>query len=223
MRMHAAWAVWSKVADDRDDYRVLYCSPGQRSRMEELLGRDRPGTPRTTQAGRPDSLPWVAIGSIDEPTTTVAIMDWTSDVDAAGRPITSTRFFVLPVAPEIAAASCVALYQAVADVHLPPMPTVDVVSVDVAPVDGRDVCAASLDRPSALDVHWTAAAAAVLLESRVVITNLAGVGPASCLATVDAIARMLPAGYRADLSMSNLEPQSRTTATPAVFRPVRGR
>jgi hypothetical protein len=189
------WACVSKEPRDSSDYRVLSCSADHLAKYQALERPDRPGTPTTRASGRVESLPWVTFGrnGDDDHQLTMSIMTWADHQDADSRPVTLTRFFLLPYAQLPGAVGYADLYRAAADVPLPPEAGAELVSLtfpDAPP-------------PARQDLSWAAATAAVLLESRVIITGLQDASTERRLAAVDAITRMLPRGYRADLTVAS--------------------
>ncbi|HET9255878.1 MAG TPA: hypothetical protein VFO16_11840, partial [Pseudonocardiaceae bacterium] len=199
------WACVSKQPRDSSDYRVLSCSASQVAKYRALELPDRPGTPDTQAEGRVDSLPWVTFGRNGQADhqLTMSIMTWTDYQDADNRPVTLTRFFLLPYDQLPGTAGYADLYGAAATLPLPPQAGTELVSLTLsdAPVStGHD--AARHDLPSH-DLRWAAATAAVLLESRVIITGPQDADTQRRLAAVDAITRFLPYGYRADLTVAS--------------------
>jgi hypothetical protein len=188
------WACVSKEPRDSSDYRVLSCSAGHLAKYQALERPDRPGTPTTRASGRVESLPWVTFGRNGEAghQLTMSIMTWAEHQDADGRPVTLTRFFLLPYAQLPSGIGYADLYRAAADVPLPPEAGAELVSLTLP----------DAPPPARHDLAWAAATAAVLLESRVIITGLQDASTEKRLAAVDAIVSMLPRGYRADLTVA---------------------
>jgi hypothetical protein len=189
------WACVSKEPRDSSDYRVLSCSADHLAKYQALERLDRPGTPTTRASGRVESLPWVTFGrnGDDDHQLTMSIMTWTEHQDADSRPVTLTRFFLLPYAQLPGAVGYADLYCAAADVPLPPEAGAELVNLTLP----------DAPPPARQDLSWAAATAAVLLESRVIITGLQDASTERRLAAVDAITRMLPRGYRADLTVAS--------------------
>lgn len=188
------WACVSKEPRDSSDYRVLSCSADQTARFEALERLDQPGTPTTRQPGRVESLPWVTFGRSREGghQLIMSIMTWAGHQDADGRPVTLTRLFLLCYAQLPGAVGYADLYRAAAGIPLPPEADAELVSLNVQ----------HAPPPAGHDPRWAAATAAVLLDGRVIITGLRDTDAERRLAAVDAVARMLPRGYRADLTVA---------------------
>src|SRR5262249_47121196 len=144
---------------------------------------------------RVESLPWVTFGrnGDDDHQVTMSIMTWAEHQDADGRPVTLTRFFLLPYAQLPGAVGYADLYRAALEVPLPPDTGAELISLPLP----------DTPPPTRHDLRWAAATAAVLLESRVIITGLRDADTEARLAAVDAITRLLPRGYRADLTVAS--------------------
>ncbi|UGQ12263.1 hypothetical protein LO772_01220 [Yinghuangia sp. ASG 101] len=208
--LEAHWAYWSKDPGDDQDYRVLACSTGEPAHFTALVHAESPGTPRTEESGRPGSLPWVAFGSRRDGRRdhcSIAVMDWTDDTDWTNRRITATRWMTLPY-DELSAhgAEFGELYQAVlgARLHEGAATTLELPAADARSTAARD--SGAFGGTAAAALYWAAGVAALLLEGRVVITGAGQADAAERVAAIDAVARMLPYGYRADLTACTWTP-----------------
>lgn len=196
-RVPVLWAVYSKLPGDTDDYRVLACSPDCRPRFEELLGTDRPGTPATTEEGRPDSLPWVTFGRADAGQVALSVMSWSGDADVARRPITRTHVFVGDVGGVLATSGFLVAHRATAPVELPARDA----CVDLV-LDSAAVRRPAPALPPGVVPGWAARVAALVLEGRVIVTGTGAWDVETRLAVVDAVAALLPVGYRRSLTVA---------------------
>ncbi|HSA53025.1 MAG TPA: hypothetical protein VLH10_23310 [Yinghuangia sp.] len=205
--VEAHWAYWSKDPGDDGDYRVLACSTGVPAHFTALVHAESPGTPRTEDSGLPGSLPWVAFGSRRDGARdhcSVAVMDWTDDTDWTNRRISATRWMTLPFDELMPLGTeFTELYQAAVAVplHEGSAATLDLPDSDARPVPGQ----ASGGTAAAM-LYWAAGVAALLLEGRVVVTGAGQAGVDERVAAIDAVARMLPYGYRADFTACTWTP-----------------
>lgn len=206
LTVRAGWALWSKPAGTRQDYSVVACSsePFSRADFGAIITRFAVGTPDAMATG-PDALPWIAVswvGVDDGLHLGIAITDKTGQADGVGRPITQTAYYCVPYAPLAEAArkyqapvSYAALCEAVAR-H------------PVGPRDGRPITVAlepmSADRASdAVRRHGgqvVAGTAALLLAGPVSVVGADGSTTRERLDFIDAVASLLPYGYRAKFS-----------------------
>ncbi|MEU8137315.1 hypothetical protein [Streptodolium elevatio] len=211
--LDAHWAYWSKESGDEQDYRVLSCSTGDPGQFTAAVQAENPGTPRTEDSGRPESLPWVVFGGHDEAEgafCNVAVMDWTDRADWTNRRITATTWVTVPYS-ELSSrgAEYGDLYAALLSASMRDGSPVALQLPDgpaqlSAPVVGD----AGPGAPgfSAPLLYWAAGVAALLLEGRVVITGAGRADVGERIAAIDAVCRMLPYGYRAGFSASTWAP-----------------
>lgn len=202
--VRVGWALWGKEPGSRIDYSVLACSlePFSRADFDTIINRFAGGTPDTRAVG-PGELPWVTMSWVGvDPGLHVgiSITDKTGQVDGVGRPITQTSYFCVPYR-EIADAgvSYCDLYDAV-DVAIKtglrpengaPIP----LNVAVAPV------AEAVRRVEALPgERIVTAAAALLLRGPVSVVEAEGSTLRQRLEFIDAVASLLPYGFRARFS-----------------------
>ncbi|WTW98528.1 hypothetical protein OG216_36630 [Streptomycetaceae bacterium NBC_01309] len=213
--LDAHWAYWSKESGDEQDYRVLSCSTGDPGQFTAAVQAENPGTPRTEDGGRPESLPWVVFGGHDEAEgafCNVAVMDWTERADWTNRRITATTWVTVPYS-ELSSrgAEYGDLYAAVLSaamrdgspvtLHLPDEPAQ--LPASAAGGAGRGSAGQGFSAPL---LYWAAGVAALLLEGRVVITGAGRADVGERIGAIDAVCRMLPYGYRSGLSASTWAP-----------------
>jgi hypothetical protein len=198
--VQAGWALWGKPPGTRDDYSVLACSPEPFSKADfgKILTRFSAGTPATRPAG-PGSLPWVTlswVGVDDGLQLGIAIETATDDVDGVGRPITQTSYFCVPY-NELAAArvSYLSLYDAVKDLSLLAQGG-GMIPVTLAPLDSLEA-AGTVEE---FGENTVITAAALLLRGPVSIVQAEGSTLVERLRFLDAVASLLPYGFRAKFS-----------------------
>ncbi|MEU4086832.1 hypothetical protein [Streptomyces aureus] len=227
LTLRARWAVLSKPQADSSDYRVLVCSDGPSavSWFEHVVRDTLFGTPPPwSTAGRPgETLPWISFGACDaRPAAgggrwvSVSVTDWNSPVqatwDSSGRRSATTRCFLVPYA-EVARqrVGLVSLWNAVRPVQLPSEATEDVAPVLLeAQSDHLERTARTVDE---LGFGWVAATAAAALESPLALSAPGDRFALVRIGTIDAIAALLPFGYRAALTASTWAPDA-TAADP---------
>lgn len=212
--VNAHWAYWSKESGDDQDYRVLRCSTGRPAQFTAAVHAGHPGTPRTEESGRPDSLPWVVFGGRDdggEAYCTVAVMEWTDRTDWTNRPITATTWATLPYS-ELSSlgAEYTDLYEALRTASLHDGRPAALELPDSGVRGGGSAAntagSSGSSGSSALMLYWAAGVAALLLEGRVVVTGADRADAAERIAAIDAVSRMLPYGYRAEFSACTWAP-----------------
>lgn len=201
--VNVGWALWGKPPGSNSDYSVLAASAEPLSEAEfgSVLAHFAPGTP-PTEDNLPSSLPWVIISRVgieDRPYIGMAIQRSSKEVDSVGRPITMTSYFCLPYA-ELAGlpVSYAGLYRELAAVQLPHSEG-GLIRLSVPRLDAAVIAAKVTERnwePSA------AAAAALLLDGPVSIVGAEGSTMEERLHYLDAVAALLPFGYRSDLTAS---------------------
>jgi hypothetical protein len=202
--LEAHWALRSKRPGDSDDYRVLAFSQGpfQSGDFGRFISRYLPGTPSGPGQHQPDALPWVTFSASQHGGASyagLAILEWSDQLDRSGRVIAPTRYFCLPFAAcAQARAGYASLYQAAAGLDLP-RPGSGPLPLRPAPLDGAAV-AARIDKE--LGFEWVAGVAARLLDGPVALVNAGALPLARRLDCLDAIAALLPYGFRAGLTAS---------------------
>lgn len=199
----AGWALWGKAPGTRDDYSVLACSPEPFSRADfgKILTRFSAGNPGTRSAG-PGALPWVTlswVGVDDGLQVGIAITTATDQVDGVGRPITQTSYFCVPY-HELAGAqvSYLSLYEAVRGLPLPAAGG-GMIPVTLPPLDVREA-AGAVDE---FGENTVATAAALLLSGPVTVVQAEGSTLAERMRFLDAVACLLPYGFRAKFSAAS--------------------
>ena len=197
------WALWGKRPGTSQDYSVLASSAEPLSEQEfaSVLTHFVPGTP-PTEPGRPDSLPWVTlsrVGVAQQVYLGISIENATDTVDGTGRPITSTSYFCIPYA-EVRATpvSYVALCRQLAEVDLPYQGG-SLIHLAVPRLDPQAVAADIIRDFGEAEVT---AAAAMVLSGTVSIVGSEGTTLDGRLRFLDAVAALLPYGYRAGYTAS---------------------
>lgn len=214
----AAWALISKQPEVSQNYGVLAASDDH---VGELTVTYVAGIPSSSlPADSPLAPPWVTFGShpLAEGRTAVSIsvQDRWEGNDQAGRPIWPRRFFLCQHDQVASArASYQTLWDAVGPVRLP-LQGRQPVTLDVRTASLSAIVATI----KAIGFRRVAAIAAALLQSPVVVTGTARLGlearahdrgggangpiaGLSRLAVLDAIAALLPYGFRAELTASS--------------------
>ncbi|HEU5160107.1 MAG TPA: hypothetical protein VFU43_24125 [Streptosporangiaceae bacterium] len=212
VRMEAQWALWSERPDARADYAVLSCSDGQlrANHFNRLITRFSPGSPDSERA-----LPRLTVGRVDiegTPYVGLAIQKYSRHKDGVGRNIAPTSYFCLPYAALAGQpVSYLQLYEALHTIPLPESGGGPLISLDVGPFAAKRIVAdIATFRADALY------AAALLLTKgrRVCVTQAEHTSPEERLGFLDAVAALLPYGYRAKLTLS-------TWANSATLHPLR--
>ncbi len=197
VQVSASWALWGKYPGTNDDYSILASSsqPFGAADFARILAHFAPGTP-PTEGGLPSSLPWVTIsrvGASNQFYLGIAIQEMTSQVDGAGRPITRTSYFCVPYAELTKApVSYADLYRSVAALQLP-HENGDLIRISVPPLDARVLAD---DIVSVFGEAQVSMAAALLLSGVVSIVGSDGSAVLERLRFLDAVAAILPYGYR---------------------------
>jgi hypothetical protein len=209
--VHAGWALLGKQPGTDRDYSVLHSSdqPFSGPEFASVLRHFMPGTP-PSERDRPDSLPWVTISRVrvaEQSYLGIAIMDRdpAGQVDVARRPITRTSYFCIPyLDPPGARISYYGLYEELIK-HDLPYPNNDLIPLSVPLLDPE----ATADRIRGLDTAtgkrvWSLAvvraAAARLLTGPVSILGAEKTSLDQRLQFLDAVAALLPYGYRTSFS-----------------------
>ncbi|MEV6653625.1 hypothetical protein [Streptomyces sp. NPDC051219] len=216
--IRAHWAVLSKPPADGGDYRILTCSggPSAYEAFEDLVRETLFGTPpQWTAGGSPgEGLPWISFGAFGDGEVStrhvsVSVTDWSGPVesywDSSGRRTASTRYFVLPY-EDLArqGIGLTGLWNAVRPVELPPVEGERPLALGVES-DPLPVVAEFVDEE--LGFGWAAATAAVALETPLSLVSRSSRFALTRLATIDAVAWLLPYGYRAALTASTWAPE----------------
>ncbi|MFD0684384.1 hypothetical protein [Actinomadura fibrosa] len=202
VRVTAGWALSGKRPGSSDDYGVLNSSrePFTQDGFSRILRRYGLGTPPAHRTGE-GALPWVTISWVGEAPDRylgMSVENWTEHRDGAGRPVAFTRYVCVPYQDvEAAPVSYTALYRELLRLDLPmggdPGERVVLSLPEYAPADlARDI-----DRFDRAKVMRTAA---LLLDGRVDVVHAGEASLADRLAFLDAVAALLPYGYRADFT-----------------------
>jgi hypothetical protein len=197
------WAFISKDPGTGAGYTVLAASADDVN-FRPFIGRHVPGSPSSTVRGdAADAPPWVTFGSVagpDRVLTSVSVTDQSTDRDGAGRKVWPQRLFVMRFDDLAAAgASYQTLWAAVESAQVGPDQSA-ALPLGVA-TQGTGELAAVIDRYGLPRLGTLAAA---LLEGPVTVADAAGLSRDERLALLDAVAALLPYGFRADLSASSV-------------------
>ncbi|MBO2456334.1 hypothetical protein [Actinomadura violacea] len=221
--LRAGWAVRGKPPGSYDEYRVTGCGGPDFSATDyaHILRHFALGTPSPGRSG-PAALPWITIsevrGADDGTRIGIALEDWTGEADGAGRPIAETRYFCVPYeALRAAPVSYAGLYEALA-AAAPPFPA-DGLDLHVPALDPTEP-AATIER---FGVQRVAAAASLLLDGPVTITNAPDLSASDRLAFLDAVAALLPYGWRTRFSAATWDQSGNRNVSLAFARRVRDR
>ncbi len=199
--VRAGWALWTKHPGSTRDYAVLESSrdPLTDQEFAGALAYFAPGNP-TTELGQPGSLPWVTISQVrieQQRYMGMAIQKDAKQVDGAGRPIIRTSYFCIPHT-ELTAnpISYAKLYEVLKDVWLPPERD-GLIQLSIPRLDLEDLATKIIDTYGEQAVRATAA---LLLSGSVSIVGAEGSTVKERLDDLDAVAAMLPNGYRTDFT-----------------------
>ncbi|MEV8635345.1 hypothetical protein AB0395_27180 [Streptosporangium sp. NPDC051023] len=190
VRLAAEWALWGRQPGTRDGERVLACSDGMLggNDFSEIITRYAPGTPT--------ELPQVTtswFGGDIRAHLGLAVQEWSDERDGMGRPIAITRYFCVPYAQAAEGpVSCQGLYRAFSD---RPLPVEGPLLVDV-PVLAPGAIAEAVDE-TVMD-----AAALLLTGQPVCVVNGEETSLLDRLLFFDAVAALLPYGFRSKLTAS---------------------
>lgn len=190
----AGWALWGKSPGSVEDYSVLASSSALiKENLARILTYFAPGTP-PAETGIPGSLPWVTISNFSvpgqQPYIGVAIQVPTEDLDGFQRPITQTSYFYFAYVDMASGpVSYTDLYQELSALRLPQEGPVTVSLPRLDPAR----TAKDITNFGASAVSTTAA---LLFSGPVTITSPAGSTITERLRFLDAVAALLPYGYR---------------------------
>jgi hypothetical protein len=226
--MDVRWAVRGKVPGQFDDYKILEDDSGgeRQSEYAVLVKQLVTSNPRDPQVAELDRLPWVTVGVVEATggawRTALVISEWPEQEvrDHTGRIAFVSRYFDVDWAEQFQRkVTYVDLFDALVE-QRPAGRTG--LRCEPAPPDLRAV-AATID---AFGARWLASAAAALLEGPVMLRPDQGLDTLrERLACLDAVAALLPYGYRATLTASSWTPNDSEHAIRLAFsdRPVAGR
>jgi len=205
----AEWAWIGKKPGAREDYSVLDASD-RHIRVGEFIGGNFVGAPSSSNRDNaPTGPPWVTFRShptnVRRPLLSVLLLDDWQDLDQAGRPIWPQRFFLCRYDEAAGVhASYRALWEAVSPFPLP-RPDRQLVPIEIQPQSA----ASAVEAIGEIGFERAAAMAAALLAGPVAVTGTADLylsdpdARLDRLAVLDAVAALLPYGFRADLSASS--------------------
>ena len=194
----AGWALWGKEPGSRSDYAVLACStePFSRADFGTIITRFAAGTPDARTTG-PGELPWMTVSWVGVDASLqigIGVTADTGQVDGVGRPIIQTSYFCVPYRElAVAGISYAALYNAVRQVRLPPDNDTPVVLT--LPVTTAEEAAQHVE-----GFGLASSAAALMLRGPVSVVEAEGSTLRQRLEFIDAVASLLPYGYRAKFS-----------------------
>jgi hypothetical protein len=215
--VHAGWAIWSKRPGTRDDYSVLASSTGPLSTAEftRVIMHFAPGNP-PAESGTPGSLPWVVlsrVGVADQTYLGASVQVPADYVDGTGRPVSRTSYICVPY-EEIARApvSYRGLSSALNTAQLPCQDSA-LVPLKIPRLDPGELAHDVMEfGPAAV-----ATTAALVLSGPVTITGPEFPDTETRLRFLDAVAALLPYGYRTSYTAATW---SDTAATGQRFRVV---
>lgn len=198
----ADWAWISKDPAEGIGYSVLATSTDHVD-FRPFIGRYVPGSPSSSTApDAPDAPPWVTFGPVttkqDGALMSVSVRDRSQDRDHAGRPVWPQRLLVMRFEDLAAAeASYQTMWAVTRDAPVPrddPAP----LRLPVAEQVTAALAATIADWPQVM------ALAAALLDGPVAVSDAGDLRRNERLAVLDAIAALLPYGFRAELSVSSV-------------------
>ncbi|HEX3924496.1 MAG TPA: hypothetical protein VHY31_19580, partial [Streptosporangiaceae bacterium] len=200
--VRAGWALWGKQPGTRQDYSVLGCSPESFSRADfaAIITRFAAGSPDATATGLA-ALPWVTVswvGVDDNPHLGVSVTGDSGQLDGVGRPITQTAYFCVPYA-ELARTPVgyCDLYDAITAMTPSLRPVDGPMILLTARALSSDRLADAVRRADEATVHATAA---LVLTTPVSVVEAEGASLRDRLEFIDAVASLLPYGFRARFS-----------------------
>lgn len=210
------WALYGKQPGSREDYKILAASAlFSYDEFGSIIAHFSPGTPPAQRqspaedrAGRHSAgdLPWVILnwaGRDDELQLGLAIQRATSEVDGVGRQIAETSYFCVSFAALTAltehpnVVSFEDLYQAVHDLSLPRQDGLPI-TVRVPRLDHGELA----KRIASLGEHAVSLVADRVLRGQVSVTRANDSSLIERLRFLDAVAAMLPYGFRTKLAAS---------------------
>jgi hypothetical protein len=199
--VQAGWAIWSKRPGTRDDFSVLAASAGPLSSGEfaQLLAHFAPGN-ASAEPDTPASLPWVTLSRFaisDELYLGISVQTPTEDRDGTGRPISRTSYYCVPYRELTRApVSYQGLYAAVTGQAPLPHEGGGLVPLAIPRLDPAGLARAV----RGFGEMTVATAAALLLAGPVTITGPGFPDLETRLRFYDAVAALLPYGYRSYLT-----------------------
>jgi hypothetical protein len=197
------WALWSKEPNDSREYRLLRSGDGPlpASELGRLISRHIPAQPPGSRQPGPAALPWLTFSPApgdDGPAVGVSVLDLTDASDFSSRRIAPTRYLRLPFRALAAGpVTYTEMAAAATAVELPDQER-GPLALTVRPTDAARL-AESIDR---LGFDRLAAAAGLVLNGRVVLLTVTPPKGSERVEVLDAIASLLPYGFRASLVAS---------------------
>ncbi len=213
----AEWAWISKQRGAETGAGIVATSDSEKD-FGRYLGPYATGSPSsTTGPGEPEAPPWVTFGPFRAPEdgtlVSVSARDQWTEVDHVGRPVWPRRLFLCRFADLAAAdASYQTMWKAIDPVTLPTQSR-QPVQLRVEPQSLEDVVA-TINR---YGFDSLAALAAGVLQDRVAVADATALRLGERLAVIDAVAALLPYGFRADLSASSCVNNSANHGIRLVF------
>jgi hypothetical protein len=205
--IRASWARVGKDAGTREDFGIL-ASSAEGIDVREFYAAYVAGLPSPDMdMTLPSAPPWVTFGvhaAASGPLVSVGVQHRWKGVDQASRPIWPRDFFICRYT-DLAehGVSYADLYGAIARVDLERHDPSQVL-LNIQPMRLEQLSFRNSDAESAAVISFESAAAiaAALLDGPVAVTGTAGLELADRLRLLDAVAALLPYGYRAGLSAS---------------------
>ena len=192
------WALWGKHPGTTRDYSVLASSnePLSEAEFASVLGHFVPGTPPIEDTGRPGSLPWVTIsrvGVANQAYLGISVVVPSDVVDATGRRASSTSYFCASYGDLSEPISYTSLYQELQQ-YIPPYQGLGLIQLSVPRLAPGALATAIADDFGEEAVRATAA---MLLSGPVSVVGAENTTLLQRLLFLDAVAALLPYGYRA--------------------------
>ena len=203
-RVAADWAWISKDPQAGIGYGVLATSRNDAD-FGPFLGRYVPGVPSSSALpGAPDAPPWITLGPVatqaDEILMAVSVREPWRERDHAGRPVWPQKLLVMRFG-DLAKAN--ASYQTIAEAAFGT--TIPAAEHTTLPLEiGEQPLDELIQVIEAYGFEQVAALAAALLDGPVAVAGAGHLERRQRLTVLDAVAALLPYGFRADLSVSSV-------------------
>ncbi|MBO2454407.1 hypothetical protein J4573_45480 [Actinomadura barringtoniae] len=197
-RVTAGWARHGKEAGSHRDYAILESDgPFSAGDYDAILERYALGNPPPGRTGA-EALPWITISEVQDDRNSylgMSVQYWTDAADGAGRPVAETLYACFPYPQFLKAPASYRVLGAILDRH-DDLGGPGAEISDYAPEDHvRDI----------EENGWLGRAmvvAAMLLEGPVTIIGGDGLDPDRRLRFLDAVAALLPYGWRTRFTAS---------------------
>ena len=200
VRVTGGWARHGKEPNSFQDYGVLECAGAfSATDYAAILERYAVGNPPLEKTGE-EALPWITLSEVQDDHHSylgVSVKSWTDEVDGAGRPIVQTLYGCFPY-PQFTRTPVSYRELAAVVERLGPG------GLDPAGVEVPGYAPEEIERDLQRKGWFQRAvvAAAMLLEGPVTITGAGGLGVDERLRFLDAVAALLPYGWRTRFTAS---------------------